>query len=650
MSERKLRLALIIDYITSDYSKTILSGIKAACSQFGMEILIFPIGVIGNLNSPYDYQMVSITSLLTNKHVDGIIIESSSQMLCLKKEELTSYIKSFRPLPIVNITTELPGIPSITVDCYGAYKALIENLIKEQECKRFCVISGKGNSADIKNRLKTVKTVLKENNVPSENITILKSILEFDNTVATLNKYYQKAGSFDFDAILAFNDEMALASLEFCRTIKKKVPGDIAITGFDDIDRVSYSNPPITSVNQQIFEQGFKAVEMMKQKIEGKKIPLTIKIDAKTSLRKSCFRKSENCEQNNFIEIDNGNLDYIKLDSMHNEWFTKRNQFYQVTKFYTDMQYDMTMEVLQKKINKYLNEFALSSFSIILYEQPIEKSIPFEYFNLPHKAFVFSCFDYAMKTNINAAEKRIEFDPNECIIPAGLVESVSKEMYVIAMYHNEVQYGYMLVGRGDYDISIYDLVSRITSTIISSVYSYELMGNNNAKIQDQYDRLSIVANSDELTGLYNRRGLLDFGNTTLRLSEGRRQTGIVVFCDIDGLKKINDTYGHESGDKAIVAESIILKGNFRSSDIIARIGGDEFAIISPGLTKETFEKIKRNTESDCDVWTETSKSPFKLSISMGYTEYPSKDNGYDLTGLMAEADKRLYEEKRIKKS
>ena len=124
----------------------------------------------------------------------------------------------------------------------------------------------------------------------------------------------------------------------------------------------------------------------------------------------------------------------------------------------------------------------------------------------------------------------------------------------------------------------------------------------------------------------------------------------VIYCDMDGLKKINDVYGHEAGDRAILAESIILRSNFRSNDIIARIGGDEFAILSPGLTKDALKHIREQIEADCRIWSEGNEAGFSISISMGCVQYPSKKMGYKITPLLSEADSLMYMEKRSKKT
>ena len=95
---------------------------------------------------------------------------------------------------------------------------------------------------------------------------------------------------------------------------------------------------------------------------------------------------------------------------------------------------------------------------------------------------------------------------------------------------------------------------------------------------------------------------------------------------------------------------VIVVQNFRNNDVVARIAGDEFAIICHGITLVDFNRIKKNIEKDCEKWTLENNAPFKLSISMGAQVYPSPDVGYDLEKLLSLADKTLYEVKKAKKA
>lgn len=650
MSKRRKRIALAVDLFVSEYSQFIISGIKRACKEFGYELLIFTIGTINNIQQPYAYQHLAISAFITKNNVDGLIFVSGTQMHNLTKTELNSYLKTYKSIPIVNISSLFSGISSIVVECENAYKSIIEELITHQNCRTFGLLGVESNSTEVKQRSKIIKTILNSYGITDSNITHWKSDFEYSNTFAILEDYWAKYNSFSFDAVLALNDEMAAACIDFCKLHKIKVPKDVIVVGFDDSHRASYGSPSITSINQEIVEQGYQACKLVGQLIDGEKIPDVTTIQAMPVFRFSSMRNKYTEELKNAKDkrVDIRRTTKILYEDALSNWYTEKNLFYQVTNFLADIQTDVTLEQLQLRLNNDLKRFGVTACAIVVYNTPIEKNTPFDYFNLPHKAFVLSVFDYGTGVDTNGIETPMVFDPNKMMLPEGLLKYDYNGLFALSLFHNSLQYGYLIIRPGTFDISIYDLLCKILSTIIATVYSNSLASEARTQIEKKYDRLDFVASTDELTGVYNRRGLYDAGSSLLKHSEKIGQEGLVIYSDMDGLKKINDTFGHEAGDRAIIAESIILKGNFRSNDIIARIGGDEFAIVCPGMTVDAYEKIRLCIDEDCKHWNETSHSDYSLSLSMGYVKYPSPKGDYQLVRLLSEADEMLYLEKHEK--
>ena len=122
---------------------------------------------------------------------------------------------------------------------------------------------------------------------------------------------------------------------------------------------------------------------------------------------------------------------------------------------------------------------------------------------------------------------------------------------------------------------------------------------------------------------------------------------LLFFADLDGMKWINDTLGHEEGDRALTDVALILKETFRSSDIIARIGGDEFAILMIDTTGISAELIMTRLQDQVDKQNNERGRRYKISISVG-TAYYDPDNPYSLDELMSHADKLMYDQKRSK--
>lgn len=153
-----------------------------------------------------------------------------------------------------------------------------------------------------------------------------------------------------------------------------------------------------------------------------------------------------------------------------------------------------------------------------------------------------------------------------------------------------------------------------------------------------------MAVHDDLTGLYNRRGFNMLANQMLHSAARKHCKCIVAFIDLDGLKQVNDQYGHAAGDNLIIAASEILKSSLRHSDILARIGGDEFCVmaIEP---EEDGHVIKNRIVNQLSQFNEISNLPYKLKASIGIVS-KKVDPSTKLDVLIEEADLRMYEHKR----
>ncbi len=160
--------------------------------------------------------------------------------------------------------------------------------------------------------------------------------------------------------------------------------------------------------------------------------------------------------------------------------------------------------------------------------------------------------------------------------------------------------------------------------------------------------LETLAFDDQLTGLYNRRGFFTLGKRELNRTQRSEKSLLVFFADLDGLKAINDQFGHEEGDRALIATAKLLNQTFRSLDIVARIGGDEFAVIAVDASEEVRERLLRRLYRLINSFNARKDQPYRLSISIGHTLYdPHKPASLD--DLLSLADREMYVMKNIKK-
>lgn len=172
----------------------------------------------------------------------------------------------------------------------------------------------------------------------------------------------------------------------------------------------------------------------------------------------------------------------------------------------------------------------------------------------------------------------------------------------------------------------------------------------NARIEHvkMQEKQRVMAITDELTGLSNRRGFFTLAEQLLKLSK-RTKRGIYMFyADVDNLKGINDSLGHQKGDMALVDAAHILKTTYRESDIIARIGGDEFVVIPVGTEGDDVETVTERFLKNLNDYNAKQSRPYKLLMSFGIAYYDPK-NPCSVDELLAQGDKLMYRHKRLKK-
>lgn len=158
--------------------------------------------------------------------------------------------------------------------------------------------------------------------------------------------------------------------------------------------------------------------------------------------------------------------------------------------------------------------------------------------------------------------------------------------------------------------------------------------------------LRYLALTDDLTSLYNRRAFFAAATQQLKIARRSSRRLLLFFCDVDNLKRINDTYGHRAGDLALVRTADAIQEAFRDSDILARLGGDEFAMLATldgdgngdALVQRLNQSLRKSNAREVR---------YVLSVSVGMARFDPK-KPISLGELMAEADKAMYEQKRSK--
>lgn len=220
-------------------------------------------------------------------------------------------------------------------------------------------------------------------------------------------------------------------------------------------------------------------------------------------------------------------------------------------------------------------------------------------------------------------------------------------MVVSPLFMNEEQYGVIVCEmENEYFTYIYSITPQICSAIKLTNLVAKLESSLDAA-QSRNNVLNRISMIDELTGVYNRRGFYVSANRILKAPENEGRQAAIIFGDLDNLKKVNDTFGHDDGDYAIVSCAEFLKKSLRTTDVVGRIGGDEFAAFAICDDADIIAKLPSRIKGIASKHNEVSDKPYNVTVSIGiYPIICSPE--LNIQEFMDKADNALYEDKKKK--
>ncbi len=164
-----------------------------------------------------------------------------------------------------------------------------------------------------------------------------------------------------------------------------------------------------------------------------------------------------------------------------------------------------------------------------------------------------------------------------------------------------------------------------------------------------HDRLRTQATRDALTGLLNRHGFSEGAHATVALAQRTKMPLAVMALDLDGFKAINDTHGHDAGDEALVEMATVLQQQARASDVVGRMGGDEFVVLCPNTSAADAVSLQQRIVAALDALNTATNHGYSLATSVGIAAWDTKEP-MSLAKLLSAADASMYENKRYRRS
>lgn len=642
-------IAVLVYELTIEYTGAVLNGIIDFFEKKDdVNLIISPVNIPLSNSSEFDYQYWTSVKLLNSKNIDGFIVLTNSFLSNISIEDLSENLKELSSKPIVSISVPLnvPGSKYIHVSCEDAYEKIVEHLVKVHNCKKIGFFTAAMTySEDSEQRFTAYKNALKKFNVDFNPDFILDG--DFTPGVAKekfLEKFKTKE-DINFDAILCANDYTAAGVLNALEELGAKCPQDLLVFGYDDTCIALACYPALSTINQKVEKTGEKASETLYDILNGKETPERCAISSEPVFRQSCGCKTYSV--NNFENKDVYILDDEKFVKFHFKNYSEiSSNFTVIYSLLNQMDTSVEMAEYLEKMKFYYGLSNVSELSVVMYKDPIEVEKE-DKFVVPNEAKLIFYSNKGKRISKNFFGKEdYVFNPHEQVLPNEFFNLDRGRYIFLPLYNRKMNYGYIAYLFYSHNYSLMSIYGKILSnSLLQSYFNYQ-NSKQRVNLLKENQNLNIATKSDELTKLLNRRGFFEYGQKSIDLSISMNKEGSVFFCDLDGLKKINDNFGHDMGDVAIHSVAQVLKRVFRDSDIVARLSGDEFGIIAPSLKNDCICELRKKLAHENELISKEKKLPFTLSVSIGCAEF-SKENA-NLSEILTLADEKLYEEKRVK--
>lgn len=571
---------------------------------------------------------------------DGAIIMDNSILDENQMERVHNVIQA-AGIPWVTVEGKNSDAYNICIDNRGAMYEMMLHMINHHGYRKICFVTGPLNNPEARDRLDAYKECMDKANLPYSDNWIYEGSFMPQSGREAAEYFIMRLGIIP-DAIVCSNDLEAQGVHQYLTEHGIRVPGQVAVTGFDDVEQARYYDPRLTTVSRESYKTGYTACAKL---IEGpaEEGPGAVKIiRTKVVVRESC---GCTCEE----EIDNTMFRKLHFD------LVQKQEYNQVES--RRVAIDMTTVESISDINNILltniRRTGCTEFYVCLSNDwegvRTEDGLSVE-FDLPElkeassqKGFgsgMFLMFGYSKRAQMNSNNR---FMINDLIDEINN-RKIGRACYVVMpLYFKNSLFGYCIIANGDGSLDS-DFYSSWVLNISNGLENIRKQNLMRAMIR-KLDSLWVY---DNLTGLYNRSGFGKYGETIWNDCINNGDTAALLFIDLDGLKRVNDCYGHESGDKYIKAIAGILKRLKRHGEAIMRFGGDEFVVLSRNLDENETLEYCNNIYREVENYNKLQNLPCKVSVSIGYSISNPKE-GSRLEDAIEEADERMYQAKKRKR-
>jgi len=642
MADYKKVIAVCGVWLYEEKEYSFIKLLSEIAKKYGYAIMVFNFTVdVFDLQDDIMREK-KLIELLAHLKCDAVVVMGET----VKDDVMLGYIsKTIKDMDVPAFVLErsMEGFINIVADFGEGFKNMVRHLINHHGYRKIDMIAGvKGNDFS-EARIKAYKEALEENGIPFEEKRLFYGDF-WDRPARLATEKIVESGDIP-DAIVCANDAMAIAVCALLHEKGYRVPEDIAVTGFDGIPSGKVNYPTISTVapdNEAEIELIF---ELLRRIENGENPDLS-------EIRYVDYRLEENVSCGCGKKDDKETAEKMRY----------------LAQSFNDQKWSMTalnklllssgelgglcgiQDALKETVGLWMQHF----YFVSVYEQFYNEDGDNDPLRKPKDD---SCVSILRIENFEDITDNTPFSESE-ILP-GIRELFradrNYDLFMVRLLHSKTNmYGYLVTGFVNLDercMRRTEEFGSFLSTTIGAILKNRKLISLNEQLRLVNKEMQYVSVRDYLTDLYNRRGFLDEIYRLEHLKENRNRVLTFFSIDMDGLKKINDTYGHEEGDFALKALAGAIRHFSIRNGICARYGGDEFvcAIITDKETGLDKEKVRARFDNYFKKNQELTNKPYKVEASIGIS-FGRLDDTFVLDTLIKNADEAMYMDKTERKS
>lgn len=264
--EKRSLIGLLTNDLVGSYQYALWTGMKSAARAEDCDLLSFNGGEIGSLDRNKAMRNAAF-ELVQHAKVDALVLMAPVLGNSAAQEQIESFVRGLPNVPVVTVGIAFTGNPSVQVDNAAGMGSLVEHVVQVHRRKKFAFLGGPVRNPDAIVRRQAFLDVLRREGLSFD--PDLELVGEFDFGIARDRVKALLDSGRDFDVLVAANDEMALGAMEALKERGRRIPDDVIVTGFDDIEDGLFSTPALTTIHQPVFEQGEACVRLALDLIDG---------------------------------------------------------------------------------------------------------------------------------------------------------------------------------------------------------------------------------------------------------------------------------------------------------------------------------------------------------------------------------------------